>query len=113
RVALESTPNGAQGFFYEKCMEALSGNSVWKLHFYPWWWDDEYKLPLTVEEMTFGWFYSDDEQKLIAEHSLTDEQIKWRREKVKELGRLFPQEYPEDVVSCFLTSGNSYFGDLT
>jgi len=24
-----------------------------------------------------------------------------------------PQEYPEDPVTCFLTSGNSYFGDLT
>ena len=33
--------------------------------------------------------------------------------KVQELGRLFIQEYPEDVITCFLTSGNSYFGDLT
>lgn len=106
RVALESTPNGAQGFFYEKCMEALSGNSVWTLHFYPWWWDDEYRLPGDIVP-------TDEERELMQRHGLDAQQINWRREKIKELGRLFVQEYPEDVVSCFLTSGNSYFGDLT
>ena len=28
------------------------------------------------------------------------------------MGRLFPQEYPEDPQSCFLVSGQSYFDDL-
>src|SRR5574339_499037 len=45
-VILESTPNGAQGLFYELCMEAMDGNGVWKLHFYPWWWDTAYKIEL-------------------------------------------------------------------
>ena len=107
-VTLESTPNGAQGFFYNKCMEALNGDSIWKLHFYPWWWDDAYRVtddaPIT---------YTDEEAALVAKHGLDQSQIKWRREKVRELGRLFVQEYPEDAISCFLTSGNSYFGDLS
>lgn len=106
-VVLESTPNGAQGFFYEKCMEALSGDSIWRLHFYPWWWDAEYQLdgmPISPSE---------EEAALIQKHGLTDSQIRWRRSKQRELGRLFNQEYPEDPITCFLTSGNSYFGDLT
>ena len=107
-VTLESTPNGAQGFFYEKCMEALSGSGVWKLHFYPWWWDENYRV-ISDEPIT----YTEEEKALADKNGLDQSQIKWRRLKVAELGRLFVQEYPEDVVSCFLTSGNSYFGDLS
>jgi hypothetical protein len=103
-VVLESTPNGAQGFFYEKCME---GDGIWKLHFYPWWWDESYSMD--GDEITYG----AEESELVARHKLTAGQIRWRREKQKELGRLFKQEYPEDPITCFLTSGNSYFGDLT
>jgi len=107
QVTLESTPNGAQGFFYDKCMEALSDDSIWRLHFYPWWWDDDYRID------TESLAYTDEESALVNKHGLDASQIQWRREKVKELGRLFTQEYPEDAVSCFLTSGNSYFGDLS
>lgn len=107
-VTLESTPNGAHGFFYEKCMEALSGSGVWKLHFYPWWWDENYRV-ISDEPIT----YTEEEKALADKNGLDQSQIKWRRLKVAELGRLFVQEYPEDVVSCFLTSGNSYFGDLS
>jgi hypothetical protein len=107
-VILESTPNGAQGYFYELCMEALSGDSVWTLHFYPWWWDEAYQLPLDKgEKLT----YTEEETKLVNKHSLTPEQIKWRRRKQKELKHKFKQEYPEDPTACFLTSGNSYFKD--
>lgn len=108
-VILESTPNGAQGYFYERCMEALRGGSVWKLHFYPWWWDENYVMDLPDE----GIEYTNEEQQLENKYSLSPYQIMWRREKQRELGRLFVQEYPEDPVSCFLTSGDSYFGDLS
>lgn len=110
QVILESTPNGAQGYFYQLCMEALEGNSPWTLHFYPWWWDDGYKLALDPGETLD---YTNDEIALIAQHDLSAEQIKWRRAKQKELKQLFLQEYPEDVISCFLQSGNGYFGDLS
>ena len=106
-VVLESTPNGAQGYFYELCMEALRGDSIWKLHFYPWWWDVDYRIdgdPIT---------HTDDEAELIRLHGLDDAQIRWRREKKRELKSLFLQEYPEDVSTCFLTSGNSYFGNMS
>lgn len=110
QVVLESTPNGAQGWFYERCMEALDGNGVWTLHFFPWWWDDGYRLPLEAGETLD---YDGDELRLVQEHGLTPEQIKWRRAKQAELKHLFIQEYPEDPRSCFLLSGIGYFGDLT
>lgn len=106
-ITLESTPNGAQGWFYERCMEALDGESDWTLHFYAWWWDEGYRLP--VDEPLV---YTDDEARLVTEHGLVPEQIQWRRKKQRELGRLFSQEYPEDPRTCFLTSGNGYFADI-
>lgn len=110
RIELESTPNGAQGWFYEKCIAALGGDPTWKLHFYAWWWADEYRLPLLPGERIV---YTDDEQKIVDAHGLDAEQIKWRRAKVNELGAAFFQEYPEDIATCFLTGGNSVFGDVT
>jgi hypothetical protein len=109
RIVLESTPNGAQGWFYDRCMEALNGDSVWTLHFYEWWWDDNYRIALDDGETIV---YSDDERQLADKHNLSPEQIKWRRAKQRELPHTFKQEYPEDPYSCFLTSGNSYFSSI-
>ena len=109
KIALESTPNGAQGWFYERCMEALDGDPTWTLHFYPWWRDASYRLPVTPGEALA---YDDDEARLVERHGLTAGQIAWRRAKQRELKHLFAQEYPEDVRACFLLSGQSYFGPL-
>lgn len=106
-IYLESTPNGQQGHFYNLCMEALDGVGTWRLHFYPWWLDAAYALPI-VEPLTL----TDDELLLIEAHDLTPEQIAWRRSKQRELKHQFIQEYPEDPRSCFLASGYGYFGDV-
>lgn len=109
-VILESTPNGAQGEFYNLCMDALDGGSPWKLHFYPWWWEPDYRLPLDEGEVLS---YTDDELALVVAHKLTPEQIKFRRAKQRELKSQFVQEYAEDPLTCFLRSGFGYFGDLS
>lgn len=111
-VILESTPNGAQGYFYELCMEALRKQGVWKLHFYPWWWDSSYRILLSEDEQKIFKF-TDEEKELVKKHGLSENQIAWRRYKQQELKSLFIQEYPEDPITCFMTSGNSYFGDLS
>ncbi|MCL4251056.1 MAG: hypothetical protein KJ065_23095 [Anaerolineae bacterium] len=103
-IILESTANGAQGWFYQQVMRALEGKSIWKLHFFPWWWDDAYRLPV-VEPLIM----TDEERRLMAAHGLDAGQIAWRRHKQLELGELFAQEYPEDAYSAFLTSGEGYF----
>lgn len=114
-VYLESTANGAQGLFHELCMRALDGDGRWKLHFYPWWWAEEYQTPLDVgEELS----YTENEIEVIATAAasgfhLSPEQIKWRREKQEDLPHTFRQEYPEDPYSCFLGSGTGFFGDVS
>lgn len=109
RIALESTPNGAQGWFYERCMAVLDGDTTWTLHFFPWWKDPSYALPLAAGEVLT---YDDDEARLVERVALSAEQIAWRRMKQRELRHLFAQEYPEDVQACFLLSGQGYFGRL-
>lgn len=110
-VIFESTPNGAQGLFYEEVQKARAGESEYKFHFYPWWWDEEYQIPLREGETLT---YTREEQKLVNEEGLTPEQIKWRRKKMAEPGMadLFAQEYPEDAETCFLTSGDSAFPNV-
>lgn len=102
----ESTANGMTGYFYEQCMMALDGTGIFTLHFYPWFFDDEYQIALAPGEVIT---HTQEEQKLIEKHQLTPEQIKWRRKKQAEIPHTFQQEYPEDPKSCFLASGVSYF----
>ena len=108
-IILESTPYGARGWFYEMCMQALDGDSGWALHFYPWWWDKGYKIELDDGETLV---MNEEEKRLASLHNLGPEQINWRRAKLRELPNTFKQEYPEDVRSCFLSSGNSAFGEF-
>lgn len=107
-IIIESTANGAQGVFYDMCMESLQNpeRSEFKLHFYAWWWDAEYQLPLAKHEKIE---YSHEELALVERHNLSPAQIKWRRQKIDRLGEKFWQEYPEDPVSCFLLSGRGRF----
>lgn len=104
----EATANGAQGWTWD----TVNSPGKWVIHFYPWYWAEEYRLPVT-EALVL----TDDEQQLIDNayeqgFDLTDEHIAWRRDKQSELGFLFPQEYPETLAGAFLTSGNGVFGDV-
>lgn len=81
-IILESSPNGAQGYFYQLCMDSLAGRNDWKLHFYPYTMFPEYQV------------------------------AGWEEKKRKELGRYFDQEYPSDEVTCFLTSNKGFFSDI-
>jgi hypothetical protein len=109
-IVLESTANGAQGYFYDLCMAALDGDPTWKLHFYEWWWDDLYRLALDYPEEIIP---TAEESELMRKHALSLEQIKWRRGKQAFLKHQFLQEFPEDPVTCFLLSGTGYFGDIS
>ncbi len=42
-------------------------------------------------------------------HGLDQDQLRWCRGKMRELRDRFPQEYPEDDVTCFLASGRCRF----
>jgi hypothetical protein len=110
----ESTPFGIGGTFHEGYLSALNGQSNFIAHFAPWFEHPEFTLlpdsqetlpkdrgvlSLTVEEAG-----------LAGKHGLTEGQIRWRRWKQEQRGRFFWQEYPEDDVSCWLSSEFSVYG---
>ena len=106
-VTDESTPNGAAGRFFNQYRDAKTGKNGYKPFFFPWWWDDRYRLPNPPASVKKT--LTEEERFLIEQHHLDLEQILWRRIKMAELGEYFAQEFPEDDRSCFLTSGKAVF----
>ncbi len=110
-VTYESTPKGLN-HFYDKWVDP---NAIEKKFFFPWFKFAEYQIPTKPLELT------DEEKELVADtleryrHTLTHEQIAFRRWKISEKGggkkglQKFLEEYPSDDISCFLTSGDSVF----
>jgi len=105
-VVLESTANGLGGWFHRAWVGAEKGENEWTPLFYPWYTDPSYRIALEDGEALD---YTDDEARLVRVNGLAPEQIKWRRERARARGRLFAQEYPEDPISAFLTSGLLFF----
>jgi hypothetical protein len=104
RIVIESTPNGMGNPFHDRWVAAKDGESSYTAHFYPWWWDAQYRLAgPPLGDLTNG------EQALVAAHGLAEDQLRWRRAKQQELRDRSAQEYPEDDVTCFLTSGRCVF----
>jgi len=120
-----STPNGEENEFHHWYVAAKNGDSIFTPHFFPWWLHSEYSIELgdprlrQIPETDKPEFtVTLEEEQLMAVHGLSWSQIRWRRwmQKVMnslrmngETRTLFPQEFPEDDVSCFLTTGNMYY----
>ncbi len=100
-IVLESTPNGASGAFYHEWQHAEE--SGYTRHFYPWWYDKNYRRKVAVPEL------SEEELELQQQHHLDDEQIAFRREIQSNFGRRAREEFAEDPKSCFLASGECAF----
>lgn len=117
-ITVESSPNGAAGWFFEeyeaaKAGESLDGEaeSIYEPFFFEWWYADEYRRPVKNPK-AFIKTLTSDEKRLLVEHELDLEQIQWRRQEMRQserTGGLFLQEYPEDDISCFLSAGASVF----
>ncbi|HYK35820.1 terminase [Alloacidobacterium sp.] len=101
-LVLESTPNGAEGCFWEEWNSADDCGMV--RHFFPWWWEDAYRAEAVPEDSL-----QEDERRLIEVHGLVLEQIGFRRKIAAGFRGLAKQEYPEDANECFLSSGDCYF----
>jgi hypothetical protein len=102
-IVLESTPNGAGGLFYEEWQRA--GETGYTRHFFPWWFEPSYKGKWDGS----GPALTDEERALRAENKLTLRQIAWRRMQWASLRALAAQEFSEDPVSCFRSSGECVF----
>ena len=104
-VILESTANGAGGWFYDQVMKSLRGETEWITCFVPWFAMQEYRA--TVRPY---FERTREEEKLADQYGLDDQQLQFRRNKMDELGGndLFRQEYPTTAIEAFLTSGRCF-----
>ena len=104
RIVIESTANGMGNPFHDLWIQAKQGENLYRPHFYPWWWDQGYRMAgPALGELT------EEEQHLRDAWDLDDDQLRWRRGKRKQLRDRFPQEYPENDGHCFLASGRCCF----
>jgi hypothetical protein len=110
-LVMESTPNGAYGCFYEEwgraeeqrvseSASARDGGVV--RHFFPWWMEKGYVAARVTD-------LREDEQRLMAAHGLTAEQIGFRRGLEANYRGLRSQEFAEDAESCFKATGECCF----
>jgi len=91
---------------------ALSDESDYELVFIPWYWQKEYKREIADMKLT------EEELDLQNIYGLTDDQLAWRRNKIKELHTTgvngedkFKQEYPCNAEEAFIaTNLNAYIG---
>jgi len=119
-MIVENTANGEGGDFYELWNDPTS---TYRNVFLPWFYHEEYLLReddpqlskinyfITHPEEAKHLEFTPEEVALVSQHHLDDPQarIRWRRMKIAETKDLFPQWYPEDPVSCFISSGTSIF----
>ncbi|KKN27050.1 hypothetical protein LCGC14_0868580 [marine sediment metagenome] len=122
-IIRESTPLGDSGYFYTSVQDCIEGNSDHKLVPFWWWLCDDYTIPrgseLVLEEERGELKFTPQEIELMLEKNLTEDQIRWKRRKIRSMrsdnlssGNLFPQEYIEDLESCWLGPADKVFEDV-
>ena len=103
-ISGETTTNGVGGYFYDTYQEALRKENEWTPHFYGWNLNPEYQIDVTEPlELTEA------EKEIKKTYNLTDNQLLWRRMKIKRLKRNFAQEYPINAYEAFISSGRNRF----
>ncbi len=109
-VVLETTAGTYDSDGHQVWRDAQDGANGYAALFFPWWECDplHYRLPLVADDELGP--LEPDEATLEAVHGLTLEQIKWRRDQMREIGRgEFMRQYPEDPETCWLTAGGLYY----
>lgn len=104
RIIIESTANGVGNFGHSLWKKAENNDTIFAPHFLPWHLMAEYSHPIHQ-----GFVLDDEEKELAQKFNLTNEQLNWRRRKIKELnGNVdsFNQEYPITASEAFIVSGN-------
>lgn len=102
-IILESTANGLGNAFHLMWQEAEAGRGEYIAIFVPWYWQEEYRLPVPED-----FELSDQDEKYRAAYGLDLEQMAWRAAKISEYGKgfewLFDQEYPATAAMAFQTA---------
>lgn len=101
-VVMESTANGAGGFFHEEWKRAVAGESDKTPVFAPW-----YDVEMNTEELDCSakalWARLDDYERSLWNLGLTLEQINWYHNKTLEIGSriMMMREYPTTAEEAF------------
>jgi hypothetical protein len=105
-IILESTAKGMGNEFHQRWQQAEAGEGAYQPIFIPWFWQEEYRLPVPD-----GFQFTDEELDFAELYDLDDQQIVWRREKLAEMKDplLFMQEYPSNAAEAFQTTGLDSF----
>lgn len=102
-IILESTGNGQGNAFHLMWQEAEAGNNGFIAIFVPWFWQEEYRMPLREK-----FELSVDDEKYMRAYGLDLEQMQWRANKIAQYGKgfewLFDQEYPATASLAFQSS---------
>ena len=106
-VAIETTGNGFNSPFHQLWRRAKNKQSSHTPHFFGWNDAETNIKPVTDKNFVL----TTEETQLKKTYNLTDEQINWKRWKLRTMDKpeLFPQEYPINDIEAFLFSGRSYF----
>jgi hypothetical protein len=78
-IIMESTARGKDPLFYENYQMGLRDDSDWISIFVPWFWQEEYCIPLCAGEQFEA---TPSEQLLVDGYGLSAGQLKWRRNKL-------------------------------
>uniref|UniRef100_A0A832I2W5 Terminase large subunit gp17-like C-terminal domain-containing protein n=1 Tax=Eiseniibacteriota bacterium TaxID=2212470 RepID=A0A832I2W5_UNCEI len=109
-IVLETTANGVGDAFHRLWEAAKRGENAYTPVFIAWYEHHEYRRPFEsdAERQRFKESLTANEKQARRLYDLDLEQLHWRRQKAKEFDSFdqFLQEYPENDVDCFLTSGS-------
>lgn len=112
-VVLESTAYGPSGEFYERCLDAEAERGDYMRIFIPWQMTEEYSREPDVDFVLNPEGTADvlSETEYAAMHSLSLNQMAWRRNKIIELRseEKFQQEYPATPQEAFVAAGFESF----
>jgi hypothetical protein len=109
---METTAKGKGGVFYVDWIDAVESEGWDDISvFVPWYWHEEYRRPLPD-----NWERTPEEDLLAKQFELDDEQLCWRRWKIKDMKGVhgnredaFKQEYPMTWQEAFQASGSLVF----
>ncbi len=109
-IVLETTASAFDSEPHTFWREAQARQNTFRAVFFPWWLCDPQLYRRALLQPDELGALEPDEQDLIKAHGLDLEQIKWRREKLANMGRAeFLREYAEDAESCWLTAGYTFY----
>lgn len=109
-IILESTANGTGNIFHQLAMESLSKTNDFELIFVPWMIQKEYSI-----EGVDTLILTEEEKHIKQTYQLTDGQLRFRRQKIAQLGdvRRFRQEYPLSIQDAFVgDTDRSFIGQF-